>query len=427
MAPILKIIIQLLPSLPSIPKASFHTKSTDYHPNLLEVNQRQQQPIGSTHATLGDDHAADVSKSTISTIAWGKNRLDVFGLADNNVTHKYWDGYQWGPSAHELELLGNGLATPPVAVTWGVDRLDIFGLDDHNVIKHQYWDGTAWQPSTAELENLGGACDPAYSIAANTWGKDRLDVFCTGPKGDLLHQYYDGSQWQPSAGSLESLGGLLVSAPSVVSRGKDRLDVFAVGHLGDVLHLYWDGNQWSEWEKISFGTGPLFGPSTALVVSSWGENRLDVYGITGDNLLYHNSWYGYSWSIWKFLGPVPMPKGVAATSWSANRLDIVVNGGGRFYYKYFDGEDWKPDMLGWYDKGTEPVFGSSPSVVSWGENRLDIFGVTSKYELAHQAWVGDSWYPSSTEWEILGSSIGLVDDEVRIPDDSNLAEVELRQ
>lgn len=34
---------------------------------------------------------------------------------------------------------------------------------------------------------------------------------------------------------------------------------------------------------------------------------------------------------------------------------------------------------------------------------MDIFGVTVDQELAHQASFGDSWYPSDTKWEKLGS------------------------
>lgn len=346
------------------------------------------------------------AQNDISTIAWGEHRLDVFALAENNLTHKYWDGYQWGPPGVELETLGNGLATPPVAVTWGADRLDVFGLDDHNVVKHQYWDGAAWQPSTHAFENLGGGCDPAHAIAANTWGVNRLDIFCTGPAGDLLHQYYDGSQWQPEAGSLESLGGSLSSGPSVVSWGEGRLDVFGVHKSGGAAHRYWDGSQWSEWEVFPLEIDAVlsFRPTLPLQVTTWGENRLDVYGFTDslDALLYHRYWDGYQWSAWGFLGVVPSLDGFAATSWEVGRHDIVVKGAGRFYHKHFNGEAWRPDVLGWDEKSPDSAFLSNPSLVSWGKNRLDIFGVDDGYELLHQAWVGVSWFPSSTGWETLG-------------------------
>ncbi|KAL8812475.1 MAG: hypothetical protein Q9223_000995 [Gallowayella weberi] len=419
MAPVLNVIVQLLPSWPLASKGIDHTSATpNYQPSLPRVNDWQQQPLDPKHAQYpidpkfhdnGKDHAMRVSHSDISAVAWGENRLDVFALADNNLTHKYWDGYQWIPTGVDVELLGNGLATPPVAVTWGVDRLDIFALDDHSVFKHQYWEGTGWQPSVGEFENLGGGCDPKYAIAANTWGKNRLDLFCTSPDGDLLHQYFDGSQWQPEPGALESLGGSLSSGPSVVSWGEGRLDIFGVAKSGDAVHKFWDGNQWSEWEifPIEDGDGPRLRlrPNLPLVATTWGANRLDIYGFTdsANALLYHKFWDGFQWSDWEFLGVVPSLESFAATSWSKNRHDIIVKGAGHLYHKYYDGTSWTPDILGWEEKSPENSFVSSPAVVSWGENRLDIFAVNDKNELQHQAWVGVAWFPSSTGWETLGT------------------------
>ncbi|KAL8923248.1 MAG: hypothetical protein Q9172_003190 [Xanthocarpia lactea] len=429
MAPLLRILIQLLPSLSNTPKISTHTTSDGYQHEpsiihvdqqqqqlmdlpqtshskehrLIQVDQRQQQPIDLPHITHGNVRTTEDADSTISTISWGANRLDVFGLRGNNLTHKYRNGNEWGPAGSEVEILGNGLATPPVAVTWGVDRLDVFGLDDHNVIKHQYWDGTAWKPDVAEFENLGGECDPMYSIAVSTWGPHRLDIFCKGHGGELMHQYYDGSQWQPSAGSLESLGGSLAGSPSVVSWGENRLDIFGVTGSGEVAHLYWDGHQWSKWETFENSYGEFFGTRIALAVTSWGENRLDIYGVASEYLLYHKYWDGSQWSDWEYLGWQRL-EGVAATSWSANRLDIVVKADAQYFYKYYDGHAWRPDVTEWYSKSPDFYFSSNPSVVSWGENRLDIFAVYD-HNLLHQTWTGDMWFPGSTGWEMIGRGI----------------------
>ncbi|KAL8774322.1 MAG: hypothetical protein Q9209_001073 [Squamulea sp. 1 TL-2023] len=403
MAPFLNIIAQLIPSLPGVPKTSFHAQSIDHQPILDSVDQRQQQPIGLSDTGRDGSHTKVIREDFLSTISWGENRLDIFALVENNLTHKYWDGYQWAPSGTELETLGNGLATPPVAVTWGVDRLDIFGLDDHDVIKHQYWDGTAWQPKVDEFENLGGKCDPVLNVAATTWGQDRLDLFCKGYEGELLHQYYDGFQWQPSVGSLESLGGSLASMPSVVSWGKDRLDVFGVAEGGELAHLYRDGSQWSKWELLS--PSGVFPSDAPLTVTSWGENRLHVYAVARSSELYHIFWDGSQWSAWEILGARIPYKSVAATSWSVDRHDIVIKAGSGYYYKFWDGHAWRPDVFGWYEKSPDLSFISSPSVVSWGDNRFDIFGIDDRYQLVHQAWVGDSWYPSSTGWETLAEEV----------------------
>ena len=420
MAPLFNILIQLLPNIAGT------SDLTNRQPTFREINQQQQHPVGLTNPDDFKGIAKSSSAATISTVAWGSNRLDVFGLAENNITHKFWDGNQWLPSGNQLETLGNGLATPPVAVSWGVNRLDIFGLDDNNVIKHQYWDGGNWQPSVSTLENLGGACDSSHPIAANTWGKNRLDVFCTGSGGDLLHQYYDGSNWQPSVGSLESLGGSLTSGPSVINWGENRFDIFGINSNNDVVHLYWDGYQWSTWETFAFRTPNSNFQNIPPTVTSWGKNRLDIYAVGIDTILYHKYWDGSQWADWESLGGQGIEGSVAATSWSANRLDIVAKiGNDNYFYKYYDGQAWRPDVGGWYNKGPDFHFISSPSAVSWGDNRLDIFGVNGN--LYHQAWTSSSWYPSNADWEILADGLEFVNRGVSDLYGSGRCETELRK
>jgi Repeat of unknown function (DUF346) len=40
--------------------------------------------------------------------------------------------------------------------------------------------------------------------------------------------------------------------------------------------------------------------------------------------------------------------------------------------------------------------------VSWGPDRLDIFGLGTNNEMFHKSWDGISWGPSQTGWEALG-------------------------
>lgn len=119
----------------------------------------------------------------------------------------------------------------------------------------------------------------------------------------------------------------------------------------------------------------------------------------------------------------------------------------QYYYKYYDGSQWNPDEEAeeaWYVKNGS--FSSAPSVVSWGENRkyspnnnrllvsvtllvfpamaaniplqcsanhkvtssflgLDIYGVTTDAQLAHQTWYGSGWWPAYASWEILGGNL----------------------
>ncbi|KAL6716797.1 hypothetical protein ACLMJK_004709 [Lecanora helva] len=406
MAPLLHLLVQLLPTTPrSYLRSHTHKVQSDFS----KVYQ-QQQDFMST-GTDGNDYipAEYFGSSTLSSVSWGADRVDAFGLVGNNLFHKAWTGKSWFPSNNKIEALGSGLSVAPKAVTWGPNRLDVFGLDVHNVIKHQYWDGTAWKPNVNGFENLGGECDQYWDISATTWAEGRLDVFCTSAVGDLLHQYYDGSSWRPSTGSLESLGGSLNSGPSAVSWGPNRLDIFGVGPRGSLNHLYWDGSQWSEWENFPFveNTGIR---GNGLTVTAWGKNRLDIYAVAFDGKLYHKYWSGSQWSDWEVLGGDKLLGAVAATSWSADRIDIVARGGKgqNYWYKFYDGQAWRPDVTGWYNKGEDVHFSSDPAAVSWGKNRLDIFGLESSgEELLHQTWYGEGWYPGAGGWETLGNATAV--------------------
>ena len=402
MAPVLKIIIQLLPTFKITPGVPEHARSAGYQPFTQETYDHViQRPLSPPAPVKSHGHVMDSVGSQLSVVSWGKNRLDVFGSSSGNLTHKYWDGSQWGPSGDKLETLASWPALDMTATTWGSDRLDIFGINEEGKINHQYYDGTAWQP---EPETLGGYCAGDLALTAVTWGKDRLDIFCTGAEGDLLHQFYDGSQWQPSTSSLESLDGSLISAPSAVSWGPNRLDIFGLSDEGDLHHLYWDGSQWSQWETLG-ESGPSFADDKVpFTVTTWGENRLDVYGVDNQQRLAHIYYDGSQWSQWEFLGGEVQGK-VAVTSWSANRIDIVAfhDEKDTYRYKYYDGNGWVPGVKAWYEKGTEFRFANNPAAVSWGANRLDIVGISEGDNLLqHQAWTGYDWYPGSVDWEVLG-------------------------
>ncbi|KAL8648286.1 MAG: hypothetical protein Q9210_005074 [Variospora velana] len=396
MAPLLKIIVQWLPSLPNTLRSLSHEESIEIQPSFEAKQQQQQQPIG-----LQTSHNPNRNKPTddiVSSVSWAKTHLDIFGRVGNNLTHKFWDGHQWNPADSETaETLGQGLATPPVAVTWGVGYLAVFGLDGDNMIKHQYWDGTTWKPSSSEFETLGGQCNPEYNIAASTWGPGRLDVFCRRFDGRLLHQYYDGSQWS----HVEDFGGYLTTGPQVVSWGKKRIDVFFLDHSYQLYHFGWDGSQWSDqWDMFE---SPKDYKWDTLTVISWGENRLDVFAAEGKSGLWHMYWDGSQWVNWECLsGPDDESVGgVGVASWSVNRAATRAITS----YKYFDGQSWQPNTSGWYEKTLDFGFSSNPSVVSWGENRLDIIGQTESGRWLHQAWTGDSWYLDSTAWESLKGGV----------------------
>ncbi|CAL8579191.1 hypothetical protein XPA_004942 [Xanthoria parietina] len=404
MAPLLKILVQWLPTLPSPFTSRSHGQSPiQVQPSFGKANQ-QQQPIAVEQDVPGKaPRSLDMETRQLSSVSWGENHLDLFGYNGKNLTHKYWDGYQWNPSGFGVEQLGQGLAAKP------------------GTILHQYYDGTAWKPDHTEFEQLGQGCNPSYEIEASTWGPDHLDVFCRDPDDNqILHQYYNGHRWS----ELEPFGGDVTIGPRVVSWGENHMAVFFLDHEGEVNQRYWDGSQWSD-EWVTF-TSPEDYHFDTLAVSSWGENRLDVWAAERKSGLWHLYWDGSQWAEWEWLsGPDDEPiDHIGVASWSAGHFDIVTLGRDdrQYRYKYYDGA-WQPSVSGWYDR-PGVGFESIPSVISWAPNRLDIFGVTADDRLLHQAWTGYDWYPGAEKWETL-CKVEVAEAESSFKDRQTI-EVELR-
>jgi hypothetical protein len=72
----------------------------------------------------------------------------------------------------------------------------------------------------------------------------------------------------------------------------------------------------------------------------------------------------------------------------------------RWWHKAWTGSAWAPSQTDWGPLGGS--FISAPTMVSWGSNRLDIFGVGGDRAAYHKAWTGSAWAPSQMDWESLG-------------------------
>src|SRR5271154_5696729 len=191
----------------------------------------------------------------VAAASWGVDRLDVFGLGNNNeLFHKWSNGDSWGPSQTGWEPLGGILTSAPVVVSWEPNRLDLFGLGTDNAMWHKWWDGKAWGPSTTGWESLEGHF--TSQPVAVSWGPNRLDVFGLGTDDAMWHKWWDGSSWHPSLKGWESLGGAgaFHGQPAVAAWAPNRLDVFAVIRIGEVYHKWWNGSSWqptqTNWENL---------------------------------------------------------------------------------------------------------------------------------------------------------------------------------
>jgi len=94
----------------------------------------------------------------------------------------------------------------------------------------------------------------------------------------------------------------------------------------------------------------------------------------------------------------------AVVSWGENRLDVFVVGTNKnLYHKAWNGAAWEPSATGYDDLGGECF--SAPVGASWGPNRLDIFVIGPEQNLYNKAWNGTAWEPSVTGWDDLGGQV----------------------
>jgi hypothetical protein len=147
-----------------------------------------------------------------------------------------------------------------------------------NAVWHNWWSGVAW----SNWESLGGTClgDPGIG----SWGPNALDVFClggTGTSGVVRHKYWRTGRW---AGWAQEVPGVWPDGVAVSSWATNRLDVFGVDASTDALgHDWWDGTRWNH-ETLDGGL------TTTPAAVSWGPNRIDVFALGGDGVLYHKIW-----------------------------------------------------------------------------------------------------------------------------------------
>jgi hypothetical protein len=182
----------------------------------------------------------------------------------------------------------------------------------------------------------------------------------------------------------------------MVSWGDTRLDLFGVGLDGSLRH--------GAGSTIDNGTseslGGVVGQPSA---TSWGTNRLDVVALGLGQDIFHLAWNGAGWEPFH-----PISNGVgtstpAIVSWSVGRLDVFVRGtDNALYHTSCDGcapDQWRNwEYLGGVLRG-------QPVVTTSGPNRLDIYLVGIDDAIYHKAWNDQGWVPSTTGFELVGGQV----------------------
>jgi serine protease AprX len=161
--------------------------------------------------------------------------------------------------------------------------------------------------------------------------------------------------------------------PSIVANswGDQRIDVFGVSPNNSIWHKFHTAQLFQPAGFENFSGDVKYTPS----VVSWAPDRLDYFVVGKNGSAYYRYWNwqgsveNSSWVPWPYheallgqnvAGDFVGPLGVA--SWGPGRLDVVgLTKNGSYLHLYFDGSDWK----GWEDFGGN--FSSPPSVVAWSK------------------------------------------------------------
>lgn len=262
------------------------------------------------------------------------------------------------PGWNGWSSLGGGLTTDPALVSYDVNHVAAFATNQDLWVN--WFEALAWK-GWVNLGNNGNAltAPPVAVVAGN-----HIEVFVQDTtSGFLLHKegtFNGGSA--PTWSGWENIW-LLENAPG--------------GSLANAGHL------------ANLGRPPA-------VVVTQPNNQVNVFANFADGTTKAIKVYGFgNWSFWTNLGGVSHYEPGAA-SWGSNRLDVFVVGtDSQVYHQYSDdeGTTFYPSGNNWELVGGNAA--SSPSVVSWGANRLDVFVSGRPAEqitgVQHLAWTGSSW------------------------------------
>jgi hypothetical protein len=162
------------------------------------------------------------------------------------------------------------------------------------------------------------------------------------------------------------------------------------------------------------GTATMLSTYSYPTGTSWGSPNLEVFALDSDGLTYWkwknsstpslSSWNPQAETLDNLGGvAAPFEQGIAAVTRGVSDVDIFVAGTDfALYHKYHPLDlVWGPSPTNWEYRGG--ILSTSPTAVSWGHDRLDVFvlGEAPLYQLFQIYWSSATGW---SNWINLGGS-----------------------
>jgi hypothetical protein len=263
---------------------------------------------------LIDQATATAPTGDLVIAALGGQHPGLDTVLTGRVSSAGWSG--WSPIG---PLDGGALPNRPAVAQGGTGRMQIAGAAEDGAVwcAVQGPPGDGWQ-AWQSLGQPGGIpvvsvqlghrkADPTPSLVSHA--DLRLEIFVTGSDLAVWHRCQtalDDDSWAdweplgPPGGPTDGTLGPL----AVTMNGDGGLDLFATDINGVVQHcaMQQEGSAWSRWQSLGHPSGQPAG--SRLAVASNQDDRLELFTVTADGVLWHR-WqaeYSEGWSDWKPLG-----------------------------------------------------------------------------------------------------------------------------
>ncbi|KAF2994387.1 hypothetical protein E8E13_002379 [Curvularia kusanoi] len=235
-----------------------------------------------------------------------------------------------------------------------------------------------------------------------------ISLAAVSPDNLLFWDLREGSTlWKKegSAGSwsIASDRKFLVAPVSILTGASSHIAVSVDASSGHIVYQFFREGKWDDWQRLEFDTRFERRPAVVSRV----EGGVDVAGVTAAGHVWLISYDGSQWSEWTDLGH-DITSEVSATSWGPDRLDVFGKRGKTVMHRSWTAasgwtQDWEDLGNPWESYYTDNDLSSAPLAVSWQEEGaqtgvLDVFMTRQGSE--HKTLRNNQW----SDWTTMYAS-----------------------